>query len=70
MGTLGDPSHPKRGKPDNQLSSYRPISILSPISKVIMLVLLARLAPMVDDTVGNYQHGFRTSHSIATFTFR
>ena len=67
MGTLGDPSHPKRGKPDNQLSSYRPISIVSLISKVIMLVLLARLAPMAEDTVGDYpQHHRRNLHLPST----
>ena len=45
----------KRGKPDNELSSYRPISIVSMVSKV-----QARLGPIIDDTVGDYQHGFRS----------
>ena len=41
-------------------------------SKVIMLVIHARLAPMIDDTVGDYQHGFRagrsTADAICTYT--
>ncbi len=39
------------------------------ISKVIMLVLQARLSPMVDDTVGDYQHGFRRGRSTTDAIF-
>ena len=62
----------KPGKPSNLPTSYRPISIVSMISKILMLVLHARLSPMVDDTVGDYQHGFRKGRSTtdAIFTYQ
>jgi hypothetical protein len=62
----------KRGKPSDQIASYRPISLVSMTCKVLMLVVQARLAPMVEDTVGDYQHGFRRARSTtdAIFTYR
>ena len=56
-------SHSKKGKPASSIASYRPINLVSLASKIVMLVLHARLTPMVDDTVGEYQSGFRAARS-------
>ena len=53
----------KKGKDAASMESYRPVSLVSLASKVLMLVMHARLAPMVDDTVGEHQHGFRSTRS-------
>ena len=53
----------KKGKPAESMDSYRPVSLVSLASKVLMLVLHTRLTPMIDDTVGEYQHGFRSTRS-------
>ena len=55
---------PKPGKPINMGSSYRPITLLSPVIKVLESILLPSLKenlPMAD-----HQHGFRTGHSTTT----
>ena len=59
----------KKGKPDSRMDSYLPISIVSLISKVLMHILRARLAPMVEDTIGDYQCGFRPGRSTTDANF-
>ena len=62
----------KLGTHADDIKSYRPISIVSMASKVLMKILYTQLAPMVEDTVGDYQHGFRHARSTtdAIFTLR
>jgi hypothetical protein len=54
----------KPGKPPNELTSYRPISIL-PISKVFEKLLLKRLLPVGETNriLPTHQFGFRQRHS-------
>ena len=59
----------KKGKPTGESNSYRPFSMVSLISKVLMLVLHARLPPMVEDTVGEYQNLFRNARSTTDAIF-
>ena len=55
---------PKPGKPENEATSYRPISILSPVAKLaeslILPTMKAHLLPAA------HQHGFRKLHSTTT----
>jgi hypothetical protein len=55
----------KLGKPLNELTSYRPISLLCIVSKVFQKFLLKRLLPMVENNrlIHNHQFGFRKRHS-------
>lgn len=57
-------------KPRQNLSfpqSYRPISLLSSIGKLLERIILARLQPWLEDAaaIPNEQHGFRAQHSTA-----
>jgi methyl coenzyme M reductase subunit D len=56
---------PKPGKPANEVSSYRPISLLSSISKILERVLLNRINEHLEDNkvIPNQQCGFRTGRS-------
>ena len=54
----------KPGKPKDQGSSYRPISILCPASKILEKLILARIAPHL--TLADTQHGFRAGRSTTT----
>lgn len=54
---------PKPGKPTEELSSYRPISLLSVVSKVFERLLLVRLKPLLADMIPDHQFGFRVGHS-------
>jgi hypothetical protein len=47
------------------LTSYRPISLLSIVSKVFRKILLKRLLPVVENNrlIPNHQFGFRQRHS-------
>jgi len=56
---------PKPGKPANETSSYRPISLLSSISKILERVLLNRINDHLEDNniIPNQQCGFRTGRS-------
>jgi hypothetical protein len=56
---------PKPGKPANELSSYRPISLLSSISKILERVLLNRINEHLEDNniIPSQQCGFRTGRS-------
>jgi hypothetical protein len=51
----------KPGKPPTELTSYRPISLLPTVSKVLEKLLLKRLFPVVESNglIPNRQFGFR-----------
>ena len=55
----------KPGKPPEQASSYRPISLLSCMSKLFEKLLLKRLKPIIEEKqlIPDHQFGFRTKHS-------
>ena len=57
---------PKPGKPLDEGSSYRPISLLCPEVKVLERLLLPELAQSL--TPNRTQHGFRPRHSTVTAT--
>ena len=54
----------KPGKPKGQGSSYRPISLLCPASKVMERLILRFVAPHVP--LADSQHGFRAGRSTTT----
>jgi len=56
---------PKPGKPPYEVTSYRPISLLSIISKILEKLLISRLIStnILDDKFPDHQFGFRRSHS-------
>nr|AAB04627.1 reverse transcriptase [Chironomus tentans] len=56
---------PKPGKPTNEVSSYRPISLVSSISKILERILLNRINDHLEDNniIPNQQCGFRTGRS-------
>jgi hypothetical protein len=62
----------KPGKPPNDLTSCRPISLLPIVSKVFEKHLLERLLPIVEINrlIPNHQFGFRQRHSIIQQTRR
>lgn len=55
----------KPGKPETEISSYRPISLLPLISKVFEKILLQRLKPFLEERniIPEHQFGFREKHS-------
>ena len=55
---------PKPGKPENDIKSYRPISLLSSFSKIFERIFLRRLQPILDtqNIVPDHQFGFRYKH--------
>lgn len=55
----------KPGKPPNDISSYRPISLLPIVSKLFEKLLLKRLKPIIEskNLLPNHQFGFRNRHS-------
>lgn len=55
---------PKPGKPQHQLTSYRPISLLPILSKVFEKLFLKRLKTLVDENLvlPSHQFGFRQGH--------
>lgn len=55
----------KPGKNPEEVSSYRPISLLPILSKNLEKLLLKRLKPILDinKTIPDYQFGFRNNHS-------
>ncbi|KAI5753538.1 hypothetical protein M8J77_001119 [Diaphorina citri] len=54
----------KPGKNPDQGLSYRPISLLSPVAKLLESLLLPLLTE--DITLANHQHGFRKNHGTTT----
>jgi hypothetical protein len=62
----------KPGKPPNELTSYRPISLLPIASKFFENTLLKRLLPLVENNslIPDHQFGFRKRHSTTEQTRR
>jgi hypothetical protein len=56
---------PKQGKPPNGVKSYRPISLLSIISKLFEKLLLKRLKPLIEskNLIPSHQFGFWNKHA-------
>lgn len=56
---------PKPGKSPQEVTSYRPISLLPIISKLFEKLLIRRIKPIIEDRklIPNYQFGFREKHS-------
>lgn len=54
----------KPGKPPDESTSYRPISLLSPVAKLIEQLI----APSINNNIvlATHQHGFRKGHSTTT----
>ena len=55
---------PKPGKPVDEGPSYRPISLLSPLAKLLESVILPTIQSAI--TLKPHQHGFRKAHSTVT----
>jgi hypothetical protein len=55
----------KPGKDPNQLTSYRPISLLPIMSKLFEKLILKRMTPIIEEKklIPNHQFGFRRKHS-------
>lgn len=55
----------KPGKPADDVASYRPISLLSCLSKILERVILKRINAHLEETglIPNFQFGFRPQHS-------
>ena len=55
----------KPGKPAELASSYRPISLLPILSKILEKLLLKRILPVIDEynLIPDHQFGFRRKHS-------
>ena len=55
---------PKPNKPENDIGSYRPISLLSILSKVFEKIILRRVMPILDqkNAIPDHQFGFRAKH--------
>lgn len=55
----------KSGKPDHEITSYRPISLLPVMSKIFEKLLLKRLRPLLTSRllIPDHQFGFRNNHS-------
>jgi hypothetical protein len=56
---------PKPGRENSYPSNYRPISLLSSISKILERIILRRLNAFISghNVLPNHQFGFRTAHS-------
>lgn len=56
---------PKPGKPPNDVKSYRPISLLPTISKLLEITIQRRLQVYIDrfKVIPSHQFGFRKSHA-------
>ena len=52
-----------KSKENNQLNNYRPISLLSSISKIFEKILYKRLYNFINDKLTKRQYGFRAKHS-------
>jgi hypothetical protein len=56
----------KSGKPPENVASYRSISLLPSLSKLLEKLLLKRLKPITEEKnlIPDYQFGFHNKHSI------
>ena len=54
----------KPGKPSDQGTSYRPISLLSPAAKILEAILLPEISKSLN--LADHQHGFRKGRSTLT----
>ena len=54
----------KPGKPVDEGKSYRPISLLSPLAKILESILLPTISASIK--LADHQHGFRKCHSTTT----
>ena len=63
---------PKPGKPPEDRTSYRPISLLPCISKLFEKLLLQRLMPIIEEKqlIPSHQFGFRNKHSTIDQVYR
>src|SRR6476661_4848468 len=63
---------PKPGKDHTKVESYRPISLLSNISKLFEKLLASKLTPILNENrcIPNHQFGFRREHSTIEQTHR
>jgi hypothetical protein len=54
----------KPEKNPNDITSYRPISLLPILSKILQKTLLKRLTPIIDESklIPSHQFGFRKEH--------
>jgi hypothetical protein len=54
----------KPGKNPNDITSYRPISLLPTFSKILEKIFLKRLTPIIDESklIPSHQFGFRKEH--------
>lgn len=54
----------KPNKPENEITSYRPISLLSIFSKIFEKIFLSRLSPILENLqiIPEHQFGFRQKH--------
>lgn len=61
----------KAQKPPNLAQSYRPISLLSSLSKILERVILIRLNQLINEknVIPEQQHGFRTNRSTTTLLY-
>ena len=55
----------KPGKPAEEVTSYRPFSLLPILAKLFEKLFLTRLKPILQETriIPNHQFGFRQKHS-------
>lgn len=62
----------KPGKPPDSVSSYRPISLLPILAKVLEKLLLSRIEPILTNrhVIPNHQFGFRPQHATTEQTHR
>ena len=63
---------PKPGKPPNEVTSYRPISLLPTLSKLFEKLFLRRLKPIIErnNLIPSHQFGFRDHHSTIDQVYR
>jgi hypothetical protein len=56
----------KQGKLPNEVTSYRPVSLLPIISKLFEKLLMKRLKPLIEskNLIPSHQFGFRYMHAI------
>lgn len=56
---------PKPGKDPHQASSYRPISLLPTLSKILEKIIYNRFKPIIEEgkLIPDHQFGFKRKHS-------